>query len=101
MFQKLKELLGLDPIKNQSDAYTRRVADINKLESEYEKLSDEALAGKTAEFKSRLAKGETLDDILPEAFAVCREAAARTLGSSPSEYNSSAAWFFIREESPR
>ena len=47
MFQKLKELLGLDPIKNQSDAYTRRVADINKLESEYEKLSDEALAAKT------------------------------------------------------
>ena len=48
MFQKLKELLGLDPIKNQSDAYTRRVADINTLESEYEKLSDEALAAATA-----------------------------------------------------
>ena len=80
MFQKLKELLGLDPIKNQSDAYTRRVADINKLESEYEKLSDEALAGKTAEFKSRLAKGETLDDILPEAFAVVRETSKRVLG---------------------
>ncbi len=80
MFQKLKEALGLDPIKNQSDAYTRRVADINKLESQYEKLSDEALASKTAEFKNRLAKGETLDDILPEAFAVVRETSKRVLG---------------------
>ena len=43
-------------------------------------LDDEALKAKTAEFKERLAKGETLDDILPEAFAVCREASRRTLG---------------------
>ncbi len=80
MFKKLKEMLGLDPIKNQSDAYTRRVADINKLEDQYEKLSDEALAAKTGEFKARLAKGETLDDILPEAFAVVRETSKRVLG---------------------
>ena len=80
MFQKLKELLGLDPIKKQSDAYISRIPEINKLESQYEKLSDEALGAKTAEFKSRLAKGETLDDILPEAFAVVREASKRVLG---------------------
>ena len=49
MFQRLKEALGLDPIKNQSDAYIKRVADINKLEDQYEKLSDEALAAKTPE----------------------------------------------------
>ena len=80
MFQRLKEALGLDPIKNQSDAYKRRVADINKLEKQYESLSDEALAAKTPEFKQRLAKGETLDDILPEAFAVVRETSKRVLG---------------------
>ena len=46
-------------------------------------LSDEALRGKTEEFKARYAKGETLDELLPEAFAVCREAAARVLGMRP------------------
>ena len=80
MFQRLKEALGLDPIKNQSDAYIRRVADINKLEKQYEGLSDEALAAKTPEFKQRLANGETLDSILPEAFAVVREVSKRVLG---------------------
>ena len=50
------------------------------LEEEYKALSDEALKAKTAEFKERLQKGETLDDILPEAFAACREAGDRVLG---------------------
>ncbi|MCR4563423.1 MAG: preprotein translocase subunit SecA [Clostridiales bacterium] len=49
------------------------------LESEYEKLTDSQLRAKTDEFKERLANGETLDDILPEAFAVCREASVRVL----------------------
>jgi len=49
------------------------------LESEYEKLTDEQLKAKTEEFKQRLANGETLDDILPEAFATCREASWRVL----------------------
>jgi preprotein translocase subunit SecA len=52
---------------------------INKLEPDFEKLSDENLKKKTAEFKERLKKGETLDDLLPEAFALVREAAKRTL----------------------
>ncbi len=50
------------------------------LESEYSTLTDEQLQAKTTEFKERLSKGETLDDILPEAFAACREAAWRVLG---------------------
>ena len=50
------------------------------LEPEMEKLSDQELRNKTPEFKERLAAGETLDDLLPEAFAVCREAAWRALG---------------------
>ena len=53
------------------------------LESEYANLSEEALKGKTAIFKERLAKGESLDDILPEAFAAIREAAWRVLGMKP------------------
>ena len=53
------------------------------MEPEYKKLSEEALKGKTAAFKARLDKGETLDDILPEAFAAIREAADRVLGMRP------------------
>ncbi len=56
------------------------VEKINSLEPRFEKLSDEKLREKTEEFKQRLKKGETLDDILPEAFALVREAAKRTLG---------------------
>lgn len=53
---------------------------VNPLEDGLKKLSDSSLANKTNEFKARLAKGETLDDILPEAFAVIREASRRVLG---------------------
>jgi len=53
---------------------------INALEPEFEALSDTDLIEKTAEFKQRLAEGATLDDLLPEAFANCREAARRALG---------------------
>ena len=54
--------------------YRKTVVRINAMEPEYEALSDEALRAKTQEFKERVAKGETLDAILPEAFAVVREA---------------------------
>ncbi|HEY6057651.1 MAG TPA: preprotein translocase subunit SecA, partial [Candidatus Limnocylindrales bacterium] len=53
---------------------------VNALDTEYSALSDDALRGKTAEFKERLAAGETLDDLLPEAFAGVREASKRTIG---------------------
>ncbi|MGX0974451.1 preprotein translocase subunit SecA [Roseovarius sp. MBR-51] len=56
------------------------IAKINALEPEYQALSDQALIDKTAEFRSRIAGGETLDAILPEAFANCREGARRALG---------------------
>lgn len=59
----------------------RKIVDhINELEPDYVKLSDTNLVAKTDEFKRRLTKGETLDEILPEAFAVCREASKRVLG---------------------
>ncbi len=56
------------------------VEKINALEPEFEALSDEGLIAKTEEFKKRLAEGESLDDLLPEAFANCREGARRALG---------------------
>ena len=59
---------------------SKTVNRINALEAEYEKLSDAQLQAKTPQFKERLAAGETLDKILPEAFAVVREGAKRTLG---------------------
>ena len=60
--------------------FQKSVARINALEPEMEKLSDADLQAKTAEFKQRVADGATLDSILPEAFAVCREASRRVLG---------------------
>ena len=68
-----KELKRLDGIANQVETHA----------SEMEALSDEALRGKTEEFKARYQKGETLDQLLPEAFAVVREAAKRVLGLYP------------------
>ena len=68
-----REVKKLQPIVNK----------VLALENEYGALSEEALKGKTAEFRERLAKGETLDDILPEAFAAVREAAWRVLGMKP------------------
>src|SRR5829696_1503146 len=61
----------------------RAVEEVSALEPEIEKLSDGALAAKTDEFRERLGAGETLDDIMPEAFAVVREASRRTLGLRP------------------
>ena len=53
---------------------------INAMEAEFEALSDEGIIAKTEELKGRAAQGESLDDLLPEAFANCREAARRALG---------------------
>ncbi len=75
----LKSLLG-DPNARKLKRYQPYVKDIDVLEEEIQALSGEQLTGKTAEFKQRLQKGETLDDLLPEAFAVVREAGRRVLG---------------------
>jgi preprotein translocase subunit SecA len=75
----LKTLLG-DPNARKLRKYKNDIVEINLLEEEIQALSDEALSGKTVEFKQRLDKGETLDDLLPEAFAVVREAGKRVLG---------------------
>ncbi|MDP3372272.1 MAG: preprotein translocase subunit SecA [Candidatus Paracaedibacteraceae bacterium] len=63
--------------------YTRIVQQINHLEEDYIKLSDDQIKAKTTEFKERLEKGQTLEQILPEAFATVREASKRALGMRP------------------
>jgi len=68
-----REVKAIDPIVNKIEA----------LEGEYAALTDEQLQAKTPEFKERYQNGETLDDLLPEAFAACREAAWRVLGMKP------------------
>ncbi len=83
MFKKLKAALGLDPIQKKLEEFTIIAAEINALEPAYEKLSDEALREKTSEFRQRLSAGETLDDILNEAFATVRETSKRVLGQRP------------------
>lgn len=75
----LKKLFGS---KNEREVkrMLKTVQAVNALEEQMIALSDEQLRGKTEEFKARLAKGETLDQLLPEAFAVCREAGKRVMG---------------------
>jgi len=78
----LKKLFGTYSERELKQIYPI-VDKIEALEEEYKALSDHQLTAKTEEFKNRLANGETLDDILPEAFATAREASARVLGMRP------------------
>jgi len=77
------------------------VAKINALEPEFEKLTNEQLRAKTTEFRERLAKGETLDDLLVEAFATVREAAKRTLGQRPFDVQLKGGMVLHGARSPR
>jgi len=74
-----KKILG-DPNEKKIKELQPLVEEINQLESQFSRFSDEQLKAKTAEFKEKLNQGASLDDLLPEAFAAVREAAKRTLG---------------------
>ena len=80
MFKKISQLFGGDPYQRKVDDLMDIVHQINALEPAYEALSDADLGAKTVAFRERLAAGETLDDLLVEAFAAVREASKRTLG---------------------
>ncbi len=80
MFKSIAKAIGGDPLKKELDRMGAVVDQINDLEASYEALSDASLREKTDEFKKRLSQGESLDDILPEAFAAVREASKRTIG---------------------
>lgn len=71
------------------------VAKINKLEAEYQRLSDEALKAKTQEFMARVKNGETLDKILPEAFAAVKNAARRLCGSTVTVCDHELVWDMV------
>jgi preprotein translocase subunit SecA len=75
----LKKVLG-DPQAATIKRLRKRVTEVNKLADKYKKMTDKQLAAQTDEFKKQLGSGKTLDQILPDAFAVVREAATRTLG---------------------
>ena len=77
------------------------VEKINTLEDGIKKLSDAELKAKTSEFRARLSEGETLDDLLPEAFAVVREASSRVWVCAISTFSLSEELCFIRAELPR
>ncbi|TME56531.1 MAG: preprotein translocase subunit SecA [Chloroflexi bacterium] len=78
----LTKVLG-DPNAREVKRHLERVADMNEFEPLIEKLTDDELKAKTAEFRQRLEQGELLDDVLAEAFAVVREASRRTIGLRP------------------
>lgn len=77
----LKQIIESD--KKELQQIDKQATQVEKYADKYAKFSDEELQGQTPIFKQRLADGETLDDILPEAFAVCREGAKRVLGLFP------------------
>jgi preprotein translocase subunit SecA len=80
MLEKFVRLVGGDPHQKILEGLAAEVEEINALESPFESLDDQALGDKTNQFRRRLAKGETLEDLLPEAFAAVREASKRTIG---------------------
>lgn len=80
MLNKLVRIFAGDPAKRTIQKYIKIVEQINNLEERFENFSDEELKRQTEVFRGRLAEGETLEDLLPEAFAVVREASKRKLG---------------------
>jgi len=80
MLKRFVRMIGGDPDKKRIDQLAAMAGEIDALETQFEVLSDDELRAKTLEFRIRLAKGETLDDILPEAYATVREASKRTIG---------------------
>ena len=79
----LKDIIFGDMNKREVNKIEKIVDKVEVFDEDMQRLSDQELRGKTEEFKTRLTNGETLDDILPEAFAVCREASIRSLGMKP------------------
>ena len=82
MFKLINKIVG-DSNEKALNQIRVIVDESNALEPEFEKLTDEQLEGVTADFKARYIEGESLEDILPEAFAAVREASRRTVGMRP------------------
>ena len=80
VLNRIVKVFGGNPNKKKIEEYSVVVDQINALETQYEALSDQSLSAKTDEFRDRLSNGETLEDILVEAFATVREVSKRELG---------------------
>ncbi len=90
-----------DQNKRELKRLTKIAEQIEALAADTEKLTDDELRGKTDEFKARYQKGETLDDLLVEAFAVVREGAKRVLGLYPYPVQLMGELPFMMETSPK
>ena len=80
MLKKIITWIGGDPHREILESIGEEAEEINELEAAFEEFSDDELQAKTDQFRLRLAQGESLDDVLPEAFAAVREASKRTIG---------------------
>lgn len=83
MFRNIVKTIFGDPMERAISGYRGTVDEINAYEPQLQKLTDDELKAKTPYFRERLANGETLEDILPEAYAVVREVSVRTIGLRP------------------
>lgn len=90
-----------DPSRRGDQTPDKIVDKIDSFEEAHKALTDEQLRGKTVEFRERLKNGETLDDLLPEAYSVVREATCRVTASASSACRCSAASCSIRAALPR
>ncbi len=95
MINRLMNLIGGDYNQKQIDAILPLIRDINHLYAEFDSLSDAEIQAKTEAFKTRLQAGETLDDLLPEAFAVVKQACKRLVGTKVKVKGQELTWNMI------
>ena len=81
MFEKIINFIAGDYNQKQLNKYLPLITQINQYSDQFDSLSDDQIKAKTQEFKDRLTQGETLDDILPEAFATVKQACKRMVGT--------------------
>lgn len=95
MFGKIISLIAGDYNQKQLNKLLPLIKKINDHSTEFDALSDDQIKAKTQEFKDRLAKGETLDDILPEAFATVKQACKRMVGSEVEVKGEMLTWNMV------
>lgn len=95
MFEKIISFIAGDYNTKQLNKLQPLVKKINEFSTEFDALSDDQIKAKTQEFKDRLAKGETLDDILPEAFAAVKQACKRMVGSQVEVKGEMLTWNMV------
>lgn len=100
MLGLVKKIFG-DTNERDVKRLMKTVEVINGLEPDFVKLTDEELRAKTEEFRARIEKGETLEELLPEAFATVREASKRTLGMRHFDVQLVGGWRCTKAGSPR